>query len=90
MDDHDRTYELRELATFARNKRDLYRARTYSPRETSATRLRELERASEQAEARLKAYILERSKLVAAAAERKRGVTAERDARRAAAKLERS
>ena len=63
MDDHDRTDELRELATFARNKRDLYRARTYSPRETSATRLRELERASEQAEARLKAYIAERSKI---------------------------
>ena len=90
MDDHDRTDELRELATFARNKRDLYRARTYSPRETSATRLRELERASEQAEARLKAYILERSKLVAAAAEHKRDAAAERDARRAAAKLQRS
>jgi hypothetical protein len=90
MDDHDRTDELRELATFARNKRDLYRARTYSPRETSATRLRELERASEQAEARLKAYIRERGQLVAAAEEEKRRAGAERDALRAAAKLERS
>ena len=90
MDDHDRTDELRELATFARNKRDLYRARTYSPRETSATRLRELERASEQAEARLKAYIRERRQLVAAAEADKRRAGAERDALRAAAKLERS
>lgn len=90
MADHDRTDELRELATFARNKRDLYRARAYSPRETSATRLRELERASEQAEARLKAYIRERGRLVAAAEEAKGRASADRDARRAAAKLERS
>ena len=63
MDEHDRTDELRELARYARSKRDLYRARTYGPRETSATRLRELERASEQADARLKAYVAEREKL---------------------------
>jgi len=67
MDEPDRTEELRELATFARHKRDLYRARTYGPRETSATRLRELIRESEQAEARLKAYVAEREKLRAAA-----------------------
>jgi hypothetical protein len=62
MGDHDRTEELRELARYARRKRDLYRARTYGLRETSATRMRELERASEQADARLKAYVAERAK----------------------------
>jgi hypothetical protein len=62
MDDHDRTEELRELASYARRKRDLYRARTYGPRETSATRMRELERASDQADARLKAYVAARAK----------------------------
>jgi hypothetical protein len=61
-EDHDRTDELRELATYARQRRDLYRARSYGPRETSATRLRELERASDQAEARLKAYVAERAR----------------------------
>jgi hypothetical protein len=59
-DAYDRTDELRELAAHARRKRDLYRARTYGPRETSATRLRELERESDQADARLKAYVAER------------------------------
>ena len=61
-DDYDRTGELGELAAHARRKRDLYRARTYGPRETSATRLRELERQSDQAEARLKAYVDERAR----------------------------
>ena len=59
--EHDRTDELRELARYARRRRDLYRARTYGPRETSATRLRELERECDQAEARLRAYIAERA-----------------------------
>ncbi len=58
--EHDRTEELRELARFARSRRDLYRARTSGPRETSATRLRELERLSEQAQARLAAYVAQR------------------------------
>jgi hypothetical protein len=61
MDAHDRTDELRELARYARRKRDLYRARSYGPRETSATRLRELERECDQAEARLRAYIAQRA-----------------------------
>ena len=56
----DRTEELRELARYARQRRDLYRAKGYGQRPTSATRLRELERESDQAEARLKAYIAER------------------------------
>jgi hypothetical protein len=61
-DAHDRTDELRELARYARQHHDLYRARTYGPRETSASRLRELARESEQAQARLDAYIAERAK----------------------------
>jgi hypothetical protein len=60
-EDHDRTEELRELARFARARRDLYRARSYGPRETSATRLRELERLSDQAQERLTAYLAERA-----------------------------
>jgi hypothetical protein len=59
-DDHDRTEELRELAHYARQRRDLSRARSYGPRETSATRLRELERQADQAQARLRAYREER------------------------------
>lgn len=62
MDEHDRTDELRELAAHARRKRDLYRARTYGPRETSPSRMRELERAAEQAEERLRAYLKQRRK----------------------------
>ena len=58
--EHDRTDELRELARYARRRRDLSRARTDGPRETSATRLRELERECDQAEARLRAYFAER------------------------------
>jgi hypothetical protein len=62
-DEHDRSEELRELARYARQRRDLYRARSYGPRETSATRLRELERESDQAQARLDAYLAERAKI---------------------------
>lgn len=61
-DERDRTEELRELARYARRRRDLYRARSYGPRETSATRLRELEREAEQTQARLDAYVAERSR----------------------------
>jgi len=61
-DEHDRTDELRELARYARDRRDLYRARSYGPRATSATRLRELEREAGQAQARLDAYVAERAK----------------------------
>ncbi|HEX4344838.1 MAG TPA: hypothetical protein VHZ31_04690 [Solirubrobacteraceae bacterium] len=60
-EDHDRTEELRDLARYARQRRDLYRARAYGPRETSATRLRELERASDAAQARLEAYVTQRA-----------------------------
>ena len=50
----DRVDELRVLARFARQRRDLYRAKSYGPRPASETRLRELERECEQAEDRLR------------------------------------
>ena len=47
--------DLRAQAQHARQRYQLYKARVYGPRATSLTRLRELERAYEQAEARLRA-----------------------------------
>ncbi|MGZ4231864.1 MAG: hypothetical protein ACXVUE_16935 [Solirubrobacteraceae bacterium] len=47
--------DLRVQAQYARQRYDLYKARAYGQRPTSPSRLRELERASEQAEARLRA-----------------------------------
>jgi len=61
-DEHDRTDELRELARYARSRRDLYRARSYGPRATSESRLRELERLCDQAQVRLAAYVAGRSR----------------------------
>jgi hypothetical protein len=46
-----RVDELRAQARYARQKYDLYKARTYGPRLTSPTRMRELERECERAEA---------------------------------------
>jgi hypothetical protein len=43
--------ELRAQARYARQRYDLYKARTYGPRLTSPARMRELERESERAEA---------------------------------------
>lgn len=54
MADAERIEELRADARYARERSDLYRAKVYGPRETSMTRLRELERVSEAAEARLR------------------------------------
>jgi hypothetical protein len=48
-----RVEELRAEARYRRERLDLYRAKTYGPRPTTLTRLRELERASQAAEARL-------------------------------------
>jgi hypothetical protein len=45
--------ELEAEARYARERYELYRARAYGPRLTSARRLRELERKSKFAEARL-------------------------------------
>ncbi len=56
MSDHDRTEELAELVRYTRQKRDLYRARSYSGRVSSDTRMRELDRQAEQAQERLQAY----------------------------------
>jgi hypothetical protein len=47
--------ELRAQAQHARQRYDLYKARAYGQRPTSPARMRELERAREQAEARLRA-----------------------------------
>jgi len=47
--------DLRAEARFARERYDLYRAKVYSGRSTSPARLRELQRASEGAQARLEA-----------------------------------
>ena len=47
--------DLRAQAQHARQRYDLYKARAYGQRATSEVRMRELQRASEQAEARLRA-----------------------------------
>ena len=49
-----RIEELRAEERYARERYDLYRARSYGPRLTSAARLRELERAWRAVEARLR------------------------------------
>jgi hypothetical protein len=47
--------DLRAQAQHARQRYDLYKARAYGQRPTSPTRMREYQRACEQAEARLRA-----------------------------------
>ncbi len=49
----DRLQALRADARYHRERRDLYRARSYGSRPTSPARMRELERAQAQAEERL-------------------------------------
>jgi len=49
----DRLDRLRADARYHRERRDLYRAKTYGPRPTRPERLRELERAYERAAERL-------------------------------------
>lgn len=46
---------LRAEARYHRERHELYRAKAYGPRPTSAVRLRELERAAQLAEERLRA-----------------------------------
>jgi hypothetical protein len=46
--------DLRVQAQYARQRYDLYKAKSYGMRPTSDARLRELQRASEQAEERLR------------------------------------
>jgi hypothetical protein len=50
----ERIDELEADARYARERLDLYRAKTYGPRPTSPARLRELERAAEGAAERLR------------------------------------
>lgn len=47
--------DLRAKAQYARERYQLYKAKAYGQRPTSPARLRELQRAYEQAEARLRA-----------------------------------
>ena len=47
--------DLRAQAQHARQRYDLYKAKAYGPRPTSPARMRELQRACEQAAARLRA-----------------------------------
>lgn len=54
MDDAERIADLQAQARHARERLDLYRAKTYGPRPTTMTRLRELERVSEAADARVR------------------------------------
>jgi hypothetical protein len=54
MTDKERLAQLQAEARHARERFDLYRAKVYGPRPTSLTRLRELERACEAAEARFR------------------------------------
>jgi len=49
-----RIEELRAEARYAHDRFDLYRAKIYGPRPTTLTRLRELERMREGADARLR------------------------------------
>lgn len=53
----DRIDELRVQANWARQRRDLYKAKSYGPRATSPERMRELDRHAAQADERLKAAI---------------------------------
>ncbi|MCA1689118.1 MAG: hypothetical protein LC720_01290 [Actinobacteria bacterium] len=55
--DPSRLEELREEAAHRRRRVDLYRAKSYGPRPTSPSRLRELEREADAAESRLAAAL---------------------------------
>ena len=62
MSESARLAELRANARYARERRDLYRAKALTGRPMSPERLRTLERESDQAEERLQAAVaLERS-----------------------------
>ncbi len=59
MTDSSRVQEVRAELDYLRQRRDLYRAKSYGPRMTSPERMRELERAVERAEERLAALLAE-------------------------------
>ena len=52
-DDAARLEDLRAAARYTRQRRDLYRAKVYGPRFTTAEKLRELERDCDSAQQRL-------------------------------------
>jgi hypothetical protein len=52
---HDQLDDLRAEARHARERYQLYKAKSYGPRATSGARMRELQRIYEYAEARLHA-----------------------------------
>lgn len=53
----DRIEQLRVQAVYARQRRDLYHAKTFGSRPTDPQRMRELDRELAQADERLKAAI---------------------------------
>ncbi|GAC1491286.1 MAG: hypothetical protein NVS1B9_12670 [Solirubrobacteraceae bacterium] len=57
--DANRLEELRAESKHARSRLELYRAKGYGGRDTSATRLRELEARAQAAEERLQAAVRE-------------------------------
>lgn len=57
-----RIEDLLAEARYQRQRYDLYRAKAYGPRPTTMARLRELERASQSAEARLRRAQQQRSR----------------------------
>jgi hypothetical protein len=61
MADPPRVEDLLAEARYRRHRYDLYRAKMYGPRPTTMTRLRELERACQGAEARLRRAQQERA-----------------------------
>jgi hypothetical protein len=53
----ERIEDLRAAARYARQRYELYKAKAYGQRATSPARMRELERACDQAESRLAAAL---------------------------------
>ena len=68
--DTERLDRLRTEARYHRQRRDLYRAKSYGPRATNPERLRELERAADQADELLAAAKHEVAATASAAAPR--------------------
>jgi hypothetical protein len=56
--------ELQAEARYHRERYDLYKAKTYGPRLTSVTRLKELERRHQGADSRLRSAVRENANLV--------------------------
>lgn len=54
MADREQIESLRAELSYRRQRRDLYRAKSYGPRATSETRMRELDRLVAEAEERLR------------------------------------